>query len=298
MKREDVLKAIAAQNRQREESLLSRYACRSSEAVRLDPRREKTPEGENVRSAFFHDADKILHSLAYTRYIDKTQVFYLFDNDHITHRVLHVQFVSKIARTIARCLRLNALIGTMSFFTSDRERRFWLWALAVMVAIYATLGTTGLLAAALRDRGLLEASFVLGLLLAGATIVTQGLKTRPGGAEIGVALGVAVAYFMVLFRMATPEERTHLFEYGVVAVFIHEALTERARNGRRVRAPAVLAWGVTAVLGWLDEGIQGILPNRVYDIRDVGFNAFAALLAIAASLVLAWAQRRRGKVHR
>jgi len=45
--------------------------------------------------------------LAYTRYIDKTQVFYLFDNDHITHRVLHVQFVSKVARTIARCLRLN-----------------------------------------------------------------------------------------------------------------------------------------------------------------------------------------------
>ena len=53
------------------------------------------------------DADRILHSLAYARYIDKTQVFSLIPNDHITHRVLHVQLVSKIARTIGRFLRLN-----------------------------------------------------------------------------------------------------------------------------------------------------------------------------------------------
>ena len=51
--------------------------------------------------------DRILHSLAYTRYIDKTQVFYLIQNDHITHRVLHVQLVSKIARTIGRFMGLN-----------------------------------------------------------------------------------------------------------------------------------------------------------------------------------------------
>lgn len=59
------------------------------------------------RQAFAIDADRILHSRAYTRYIDKTQVFYMVSNDHITHRVLHVQLVSKIARTIGRFLRLN-----------------------------------------------------------------------------------------------------------------------------------------------------------------------------------------------
>jgi hypothetical protein len=37
---------------------------------------------------------------------------------------------------------------------------------------------------------------------------------------------------------------------------------------------------------------SAILPNRVYDLRDVGFNAFAGLMAIAASLALAWARRR------
>ncbi len=59
------------------------------------------------RQPFALDADRILHSRAYTRYIDKTQVFCLNDNDHITHRVLHVQLVSRIARTIGRFLFLN-----------------------------------------------------------------------------------------------------------------------------------------------------------------------------------------------
>ncbi|MDO9110959.1 MAG: HD domain-containing protein [Desulfatirhabdiaceae bacterium] len=64
-------------------------------------------EDTDFRQSFSIDADRILHSLAYTRYIDKTQVFYLVQNDHITHRVLHVQLVSKIARTIGRFLGLN-----------------------------------------------------------------------------------------------------------------------------------------------------------------------------------------------
>ena len=89
----------------REARTLNIYACKSSESMRL--KQENIPDRTNIRPAFFHDADRIIHSKAYTRYIDKTQVFSLFDNDHITHRVLHVQLVSKIARMIGRCLRLN-----------------------------------------------------------------------------------------------------------------------------------------------------------------------------------------------
>jgi dGTPase len=89
---------------QRESEVLSPLATRSAEGIRRLP--EKRLETE-YRQAFSLDSDRILHSLAYTRYIDKTQVFYLIKNDHITHRVLHVQLVSKIARTISRFLRLN-----------------------------------------------------------------------------------------------------------------------------------------------------------------------------------------------
>ena len=87
---------------QEREALLSPHATRSDQALR---RRNRKPE--DIRTPYSRDADRIIHTRAYSRYIDKTQVFYLVENDHITHRVIHVQLVSKIARTIGRCLRLN-----------------------------------------------------------------------------------------------------------------------------------------------------------------------------------------------
>ena len=87
-----------------EKERFSSWACLSSQAVRRE-RDDDIEQGH--RQGFSVDSDRILHSLAYSRYIDKTQVFYLIKNDHITHRVLHVQLVSKIARTIGRLLRLN-----------------------------------------------------------------------------------------------------------------------------------------------------------------------------------------------
>ncbi len=94
----EIKKKLAA----KEERYLGSYAARSVDAVRRYP---ETLEGH--RPSFAVDTDRILHSRAYTRYIDKTQVFYMIKNDHITHRVLHVQLVSKIARTIGRVLSLN-----------------------------------------------------------------------------------------------------------------------------------------------------------------------------------------------
>ena len=83
------------------ENELSEFACKSNEAILL--KKDK----EDIRPIFFRDIDRIIHSLGYTRYIDKTQVYSFTKNDHITHRVLHVQLVSKIARTIGRSLKLN-----------------------------------------------------------------------------------------------------------------------------------------------------------------------------------------------
>lgn len=88
----------------REEEFFSPVAVLSSTCLR---REYEEPRDLGYRQEFSLDVDRILHSMAYTRYIDKTQVFYLIRNDHITHRVLHVQLVSKVARTIGRFLGLN-----------------------------------------------------------------------------------------------------------------------------------------------------------------------------------------------
>jgi dGTPase len=100
-----IISEILLNNLYREKNTFSKFACFSYRGYRFEE--EAVPDRKNIRTPFFHDTDKIIHSKVYSRYIDKTQVFYLFENDHITHRVLHVQLVSKIARVIGRFLRLN-----------------------------------------------------------------------------------------------------------------------------------------------------------------------------------------------
>jgi VanZ family protein len=183
-------------------------------------------------------------------------------------------------------------------FSSGRERRLWACVLAIVVAIYSTLAFTPTLTRALRDSGLIEEAVMLGMLLVMATILTQGLKARPGGAEIGVLLGVVAVYLLMFARMnATLEERTHLMEYGVVAVFVYEALTERTSQGRRVPVPAVVAALGASLLGVLDECIQAFLPNRVFDPIDILFNVLAAVTSIAAMVALGWAQRLTSRLR-
>jgi len=62
---------------------------------------------DDHRLPYKRDVDRIVHSKPFARYSDKTQAVYLVDNDHITHRSLHVQLVSNFARGIAEILNLN-----------------------------------------------------------------------------------------------------------------------------------------------------------------------------------------------
>jgi len=101
---EETLSAIHSALDRREAEWFSKVAAPSNAAVR---RRAEASLDAGYRQNYAVDADRILHSRAYTRYIDKTQVFSLIWNDHISHRVLHVQLVSKIARTAGRFLGLN-----------------------------------------------------------------------------------------------------------------------------------------------------------------------------------------------
>jgi len=97
-----MLNSIQQELDRREQEILHPHACFSS-----DGRRRRPESLQGYRQNFAVDCDRILYAKSYTRYIDKTQVFSMVANDHITHRVLHVQLVSKIGRTIGRFLRLN-----------------------------------------------------------------------------------------------------------------------------------------------------------------------------------------------
>ena len=92
---------IAKENCLRYEASNSKYACNSDKAIR------SYEDDDDIRPAYYRDIDRIIHSLSYTRYLDKTQVYTRSENDHVSKRITHVQLVSKIARTIGRSLKLN-----------------------------------------------------------------------------------------------------------------------------------------------------------------------------------------------
>ncbi len=88
---------------------IGKYGTLDKTAIRLKE------EEKDIRPEYFRDIDRIIWSKSYFRYMDKTQVFTIKDNDHISRRMSHVQMVSKIARTIGRALSLNEdLIEAMS----------------------------------------------------------------------------------------------------------------------------------------------------------------------------------------
>lgn len=89
----------------RANGLKNPYAFCDEKAVRRKDNAHDKPT--LLRSNFIRDIDKILNCPFYNRYADKTQVFSFYKNDDITRRSLHVQLVSRIARTIGKALNLN-----------------------------------------------------------------------------------------------------------------------------------------------------------------------------------------------
>lgn len=88
---------------ERELELLSPYASYSGRSRGRDRQEEEC----DVRTVYQRDRDRILHSKAFRRMKDKTQVFLAPQGDHYRNRLTHTLEVSQIARTIAKAMRLN-----------------------------------------------------------------------------------------------------------------------------------------------------------------------------------------------
>ena len=66
------------------------------------------PEEEcTLRTCFQRDVDRITHSKSFRRLKHKTQVFLQPEGDHYRTRLTHTLEVTRLARTVARALRLN-----------------------------------------------------------------------------------------------------------------------------------------------------------------------------------------------
>jgi dGTPase len=65
------------------------------------------PRKNDIRSPFFRDYTRIIHSRGYRRLKHKTQVFYATNNDHICTRMEHVQHVEAVSNIISDHLGLH-----------------------------------------------------------------------------------------------------------------------------------------------------------------------------------------------
>jgi hypothetical protein len=186
----------------------------------------------------------------------------------------------------------------MPAFRTDLERRLWVAAGSLVLAIYASAYFVQFLLDALRGRGILGGVVGSVFIVVAAAAAAFVVRQRPGRWEVALLAAAAGCYLLLLRHLTIVQERIHLLLYGALGGLCYAALLERCSvDGspptasawpRWQRWPAAWAVLLAGLAGWGDELVQAVLPNRVYDLRDVLTNAEAAAL-----LVLVLAARRR-----
>lgn len=155
--------------------------------------------------------------------------------------------------------------------------RGWLWVTVYTLLLYATIPFGRSLLNLLK--GQLGPSFTLWvngvLIMAGVALFTffwihRTLNRR----QWMILLTVCLAVAFIVGRMPIPEERIHLLEYAGLGYLIVCALQTRLQN--------ILLYnrglGLVFLIGIGDELIQGILPSRIFDFRDIFFNAIGGIM--------------------
>lgn len=166
-------------------------------------------------------------------------------------------------------------------------KKHWIAALAYVTSIYATLGVVPAPLAYLRSHNLLR--FTIALLFAACLaylLKVMHSRTRNPWRFFGL-LVLAGVYATVVTMVRRPEEKIHFIQYGLVGALFARAL--RHHLPRPIAAYGV-ALAIASVAGWLDEMLQGLLPNRHYDVSDIYLDAASAFLGL---LVYALIPHRR-----
>lgn len=176
--------------------------------------------------------------------------------------------------------------------------RRWLPFALLVAVMYGTLGVAPMVGRAVLATAVGAWSFGRGLpivvLAVGAGLVWHLARRQAPLSAYGLLALALIGYAGGLLWLRTQRlERVHLPEYGVLAWLGWRALVPTLGDGAKAYAAAAV---LAAVVGWGEEIVQGFVPGRVYDLRDVGANALAAVLGtlLVASLRLGSTRQSNG----
>jgi VanZ family protein len=163
----------------------------------------------------------------------------------------------------------------------------WLWVILFTIVIYATLPVAPVAwrVFARRVGNGAEIIVITSLLLTAGGVLWLSLR-RAGPIAAGriALLGAVGAVYLAIIAMVelTPAEKLHFLYYGLLAVLVYRALRLDLGGGSLL----VLTVIVVAVIGLGDEVLQGIIPRRYFEWKDVALNAVSGLLATALIVIL------------
>lgn len=159
----------------------------------------------------------------------------------------------------------------------NEKTRRWLWVVGWTFLIYATLYIVRPICEYLKQTaplGLLVNGLFIGLIL--GLVYWVFTQRRLDWRNRAIFLCLIFCYGCALYVIKIPEERIHLIEYGILAILIFRALRPDLSGYKAIG----LAFILTSLLGWGDEGIQYLLPNRYYQTQDVLLNSLSGLMGL------------------
>ena len=171
---------------------------------------------------------------------------------------------------------------------SQRERKLWIVVGVLAGAIYLSAYFVQGLLNALRAQNLLRLTIWSSFALVAFALVVWLARSGARWRVWLVMTLVGAAYVAAALPLAVIQERVHLLESGAVALLLRAALLARAEADpsfgfRSTAAASCGAFALAFLFGVGDELLQGVLPNRVGDLRDVALNGVAAVLALLSA---------------
>ncbi|MFH1478523.1 MAG: VanZ family protein [Candidatus Omnitrophota bacterium] len=150
------------------------------------------------------------------------------------------------------------------------DRRYWVFSISWILLIYSTLYVVRPICNFLKRNTEFEFLILIGLLsvFIGIVIVFRKRLLEKQLSSKALFILVIILYAISLRYIEYPEEKIHLVEYGFLSYLFLKALKPSLKGVLLY----IAAFLLTSIVGWIDEGIQYLLPNRYYQATDVLLN--------------------------